>query len=62
VVNVEIADLLDGGWQDWLRWAELCREETDRDDVRAMLDRELPMLRDDGGTHLGFTRVVGRCH
>jgi hypothetical protein len=59
VVDVQVADRLDGGWQDWLRWSELCLEVTDRDDVRGMVERELPMLRDDGATHLGFTQVGG---
>lgn len=60
VVDVEAADRLDGGWQDWLRWSELCQETTGRDEVRSLLEQELPLLRADGGTHLGFTRVVGR--
>lgn len=61
VVDVLTADRLDDGWDDWVRWTRLCQEAGVREDVRELVDAELPMLQADGGENLGFTRVVARC-
>lgn len=54
LVTVDVADRVPDGWQDWLRWNQVCDSEhgEPRDDAE--------MLRLDGGRLLGFTRMVGR--
>ena len=60
VVEDVRADLLEDGWRDWLDWSEVVLEATGNDFARQVLPREVDMLRDDAGRHLGFTRVVAR--
>jgi SAM-dependent methyltransferase len=55
VVDVEVAELLDGGWAEWLLWEEVCR-----DVGGSHSPKEIEMLRADAGWHLGFVRVAGR--
>ena len=52
LVNVETADLVPHGWEDWLRWSEAC-DRTGRG-----FPGETDLLRMDGGRWLGFTRLV----
>jgi SAM-dependent methyltransferase len=59
-VDVDVADLLDDGWQDWAHWNEICAEVSEDDFVREFGGREAEMLRIDAGRNLGFTRVVAR--
>lgn len=54
-VDVEVADLVPDGADLWLRWLEVCEANGYPYD-----ERELAMLREDGGRALGFTRVVAR--
>jgi SAM-dependent methyltransferase len=60
VVDVELADLLEDGWRDWLRWDEVCAEVSDNEFVVNGARREAEMLRLDAGRNLGFARVVAR--
>jgi cyclopropane fatty-acyl-phospholipid synthase-like methyltransferase len=53
-VTVDHADRLPGGWEDWLRWNDVC----DRDYGEPREEAE--MLRADAGRLLGFTRMVAR--
>jgi SAM-dependent methyltransferase len=55
VVEVECADLVPGGADQWLRWLETCAAHGYPYD-----ERELAMLRADDGRALGFVRVVAR--
>ncbi|HEY0691236.1 MAG TPA: methyltransferase domain-containing protein [Kribbella sp.] len=52
LVTVQIADMVPGGWEDWLRWLEACNL------VGRGFEPDETMLRADGGELLGFTRVV----
>jgi cyclopropane fatty-acyl-phospholipid synthase-like methyltransferase len=52
VVDVQTADWLPHGWEDWLRWDETC-ERAGRG-----AHTETEMLRADGGQLLGFSRIV----
>ncbi|MBM7788020.1 SAM-dependent methyltransferase [Tenggerimyces flavus] len=54
LVTVEVADQLEDGWGDWLRWNEAC------DAFRGKPEWEADMLRLDAGRSLGLTRVVAR--
>jgi cyclopropane fatty-acyl-phospholipid synthase-like methyltransferase len=54
-VEVEVADMIPGGWEHWLRWLEVAGEQGFPTDAR-----EAEMLRIDAGRNLGFTRVVAR--
>lgn len=59
-VEVETADWLEDGWQDWLQLSEVVAEEhTDEFHIR-MAGRSAEMLRLDQGATLGFVRIVGR--
>jgi SAM-dependent methyltransferase len=56
-VDVDVADALEDGWRDWLRFCEVTLPFLDgwrRDAATA----EAAMLRADGGALLGFTRVA----
>ncbi|HEU0002634.1 MAG TPA: methyltransferase domain-containing protein [Ktedonobacteraceae bacterium] len=55
LLDVEVADTLPDGWQHWLKWMEICMDEGYR-----FSQEEIDILRADGGSTLGFTRVVGR--
>lgn len=52
LVSVELADMIPGGWEDWLHWLETC------DLVGRGYEPDAEMLRADGGELLGFTRVL----
>jgi cyclopropane fatty-acyl-phospholipid synthase-like methyltransferase len=54
-IQVEHADLVPEGWQQWLAWQEACRLGGYPYDPR-----ELEMLLADQGKNLGFARVVAR--
>jgi len=54
-VDVEVADLVPDGADLWLRWLEVCAAHGYPYD-----ERELAMVREDGGRALGFTRLVAR--
>jgi len=53
LIEVEVADMIPGGWEHWLRWLEVAGEQGFPTDAR-----EAEMLRIDAGRNLGFTRVV----
>lgn len=53
LLDVASADMVPGGWQDWLTWLEV----TTPLPGHSVAD-EIAMLRADGGRTLGFTRVV----
>jgi hypothetical protein len=55
LVEVQTADMIPNGWQHWLRWLEVCQDEG-----FPAPSEEIDMLRSDGGSILGFTRVVAR--
>ena len=55
LVEVETADLMPRGWQQWLKWQEVCREYGYRSD-----EQDTEMLNVDAGRNLGFPRVVAR--
>ncbi len=59
-VEVESAELLEDGWQDWALWNEVCAEVNDTDLAREMGGREAQMVRLDAGRTLGFIRIVAR--
>jgi SAM-dependent methyltransferase len=54
-VQVELADMLPGGWQHWLVWLELCQQKG-----ASMSESEATLVRLDAGRTLAFTRIVGR--
>jgi cyclopropane fatty-acyl-phospholipid synthase-like methyltransferase len=49
IVDVAVADTLDDGWQYWLAWQRAIAPDN---------AREIAALEDDGGSHLGYVRVV----
>lgn len=55
LVEVISADFIKDGWQQWLRWLEICEANDYRYDPQ-----ELEMVRLDQGRNLGFSRVVAR--
>lgn len=55
-VKVELADMVPGGWEHWLKWMELLFER----DGRAYAKQEAAMLQKDAGRNFGFTRLVAR--
>jgi SAM-dependent methyltransferase len=56
-VHVDVADSIEDGWKDWLRFSEIKLPlATDRG-KKAATD-EVAMLRIDKGEHFGFSRVV----
>jgi len=54
-IKVELADSIPAGWQHWLAWLELCRENG-----APTSEGEAELVRLDSGRRLGFTRLVGR--
>ncbi|GGV31800.1 SAM-dependent methyltransferase [Streptomyces griseoflavus] len=59
-VEVETADWLRDGWQEWLLWCDAVAE-TSTEEFPARMSREnAALLRADRGRTLGFARVVGR--
>ncbi|MGW0230608.1 SAM-dependent methyltransferase [Actinopolymorpha singaporensis] len=52
LVEVDVADMVPGGWEDWLRWLDACEL------VGRGHEPDARMLRADGGDLLGFTRVL----
>ena len=56
-VHVDLADLIEEGWQDWLTFSEAKLPQTNDHWKKAATD-EVAMLRVDQGKHLGFTRIV----
>ncbi|MFI2413328.1 SAM-dependent methyltransferase [Streptomyces sp. NPDC018947] len=59
-VEVEAADWQPDGWRDWLRWSEVCAEESPSAFMAGMARDSVELLRADEGRALGFARVVGR--
>ncbi len=57
-VQVEVADAIDEGWKDWLRFDEASGVHLEGWRKEAAAD-SAAMLRVDQGRHLGFSRVVG---
>jgi cyclopropane fatty-acyl-phospholipid synthase-like methyltransferase len=55
VVEVEVAELLEDGWREWLLW-----EEISRDACGGQAESDIEMLRLDAGRTIGFVRVVAR--
>lgn len=54
-VVVDVADLVPGGWEQWLHWQEIAAERGFPKD-----EGEAEMLRIDAGRNLGLARVVAR--
>lgn len=54
LVDVELADMIPGGWEDWLGWVDAC------DLVGRGFEPDAQMLRADQGDLLGFTRILAR--
>lgn len=54
-VKVVLADSIPDGWQQWLKWQEVCLEQGFPAD-----QQETDMVRVDAGRNLGFTRIVAR--
>ncbi|WP_316741187.1 methyltransferase domain-containing protein [Streptomyces sp. MK7] len=59
-VTVETADWLEDGWRDWLRWSEVCAEQSPSEFMAGMARDSVELLNADRGRLLGFARVVGR--
>jgi SAM-dependent methyltransferase len=57
-VRVDVADAIEDGWKDWLRFDELSEPHPDGW-RKAAARRSAEMLRVDQGKLLGFTRIVG---
>ena len=55
MVEVQVADMVPNGWQQWLSWLEVCQEEG-----FPAPPEEIDLLRADTGRTLGFTRLVAR--
>jgi hypothetical protein len=51
IVQVELADTLDGGWRFWLDWLKLIAPEN---------TVEIQTIEADQGRNLGYTRVIAR--
>jgi SAM-dependent methyltransferase len=58
LVDVETADLVPDGWEDWLRWRELVKSRGAG--VERLVNADLETLRADGGDALAVVRVVAR--
>lgn len=59
-VDVEVADALPDGWDDWRRWSELAGPRADAEWKRKAAANEVELLSRDRGELIGFTRIVGR--
>jgi SAM-dependent methyltransferase len=59
-VDVDVADVLEDGWQDWALWNEMCVKVSKNEFVIENADREAQMIRLDAGRNLGFARPVSR--
>jgi cyclopropane fatty-acyl-phospholipid synthase-like methyltransferase len=57
VVHVDLADAIVDGWQDWLRFNEATLPAL-TGFPRSAAEREIAMLRADGGRRFGFARIV----
>lgn len=57
LVEVDVSDAVEHGWDDWLRFTELSVPTVDGW-RRELADNEIALLRADRGEHLGFSRVV----
>jgi cyclopropane fatty-acyl-phospholipid synthase-like methyltransferase len=54
-VEIELADMVPNGWEQWLRWQHV------RLQLGYLYDaKEADLLAADGGKHLGFTRMVAK--
>src|SRR3954447_1031683 len=51
ILDVEVADTLPDGWRLWLAWLKLIAPDN---------ATEIHTLEADGGSHLGYVRVIGR--
>jgi cyclopropane fatty-acyl-phospholipid synthase-like methyltransferase len=51
IVEVELADSLEGGWQRWLEWMHAIAPDN---------TAEIEALEADGGRYLGYARAIGR--
>ena len=56
-VTVDVADAIEDGWRDWLRFSDVTEPYVDGWRKQAALD-EGAMLRADQGRLLGFTRIA----
>jgi SAM-dependent methyltransferase len=59
LVDVEVADAVEDGWADWLRFNEITAPFLDGWRKEAA-EREAAMLRVDRGRYLGFARIVAQ--
>ena len=61
-LDVEVADVLEDGWKDWLRFnrARLDHRDGNEWDMRDGCGEEVEYLEVDRGRYLGFARLVGR--
>ncbi|WP_051844794.1 SAM-dependent methyltransferase [Streptomyces sp. NRRL S-813] len=59
-VTVETADWLEDGRRDWLRWSEICAEESPSEFMAGMARDSVELLNADRERLLGFARGVGR--
>ena len=59
-VDVDLADVLEDGWQDWALWNEICAQVSENEFVIENAGREAQMVRLDAGRNLGFARIVAR--
>jgi SAM-dependent methyltransferase len=57
LVGVDVADVIQDGWTDWLRFTEVALPTLDGW-RREAATQEIELLRADHGRHLGFSRVV----
>lgn len=57
-VRVDVADAIEDGWKDWLRFDEASEPHLEGWRKEAA-QNSIAMLRADRGKHLGFSRVVG---
>ena len=51
IMDIQIADTMDDGWQLWLNWHRVVAPDN---------EAEIRALEDDGGSYLGYVRIVGR--
>jgi ubiquinone/menaquinone biosynthesis C-methylase UbiE len=51
ILDIEVADILAGGWQYWVEWLRLVAPDN---------AVEIAALEADAGSHLGYVRAIGR--